>query len=142
MTNSCTPCLQLVFDKINLELGLVVGISTLCVVQPRPEAFSNTDIQPEQRCRLSSFHLTFIPLVDALGGEPRQKHLVSEGWRMEAGEAQKGIRHPWNIRSVFWLQTSQNVRVGGRLPELSAGDAQEDAKTRRKDVSLEPDKWA
>lgn len=64
------------------------------------------------------------------GGEPRQRHLVSEGWRMEAGEAQTGIRHPWNIRSVFWLQTSQNVRVGGRLPELSAGDAQEDAKTR------------
>lgn len=60
---------------------------------------------------------------------------------MEAGEAQMGIWHPWNIRSVFWLQTSQNVRVGGHLSELSAGDTQEDAETRGKDVSFEPDKW-
>lgn len=72
MTNSFTPCLQLVSDKINLELGLV-GISMLCVVHPRPEAFSNTDIQPQQRCRLSSFHRTFIPPVEALGAA------VSEG---------------------------------------------------------------
>lgn len=62
-------------------------------------------------------------------------------WRMEVGEAYMGIWNLWNIRSVFWLQTSWNVRVGGRLSELSTADAQQQAEPRGKDVSLDPDKW-
>lgn len=60
---------------------------------------------------------------------------------MEVGEAYTGIWNLWNIRSVFWLQTSWNVRVGDRLSELSADDAQEEAEPRGKDISFDPDKW-
>lgn len=61
------PCLRLVSDKMNLELGFI-GISTLCVVQPRSEVFRNTKIQLEQTCELSAFHPTFIPLVKTRRG--------------------------------------------------------------------------
>lgn len=59
------PCLHLVSDKINLELGFI-GISMLCVVYPRPEVFRNAEIQLEQTCELSAFHPTFIPSVKTL----------------------------------------------------------------------------
>lgn len=41
------PCLHLVSDKINLDLGFV-GMSMLRVVHPRLEAFRNAGIQLEQ----------------------------------------------------------------------------------------------
>lgn len=149
MRNSCTPCLLLVSDKIDLELGFFVGISTFCVAHPRPGALRNAGIQPGVIMHAFRLPPAFYTLRGNPAAVPPRRRFVSEGgfqrsaccplWRMEVGEARTGIWHPWNFRSVFWLQTSQNVRVGGRLSELSAGDTQEKAEARGKDVSFDPD---
>lgn len=72
------PCLRLVSDKINLELGFV-GISLLCVVHPRPEAFRNAQIELEQTRKLSAFHPTFIPSVKTR----RVSHLKNISWALD-----------------------------------------------------------
>lgn len=89
------PCLHLVSDKMNLVLGFV-GISMLCVVHPRREAFRNVGTQLEQSCELPAFHPAFIPSLKNEAWVSPQKHLGSEGG------FQQGVNRVWALDFDAW----------------------------------------